>query len=160
MRSSDRNSGGGRNPRGGSGSGGGDRRGGGADRPGAGDQRRGDGQAPKRPSRPRPEERRYDVGSTGQSGASKPGGMPRTKSGAAKPGAGADTGKGSARRGRKTLPARPRELDAQIEERNRERHTKPKDNLPKTFPGAEQEGERLQKVLARAGMGSRRAASR
>ncbi|WP_223268433.1 pseudouridine synthase [Streptosporangium nondiastaticum] len=28
---------------------------------------------------------------------------------------------------------------------------------PKTFPGAEQEGERLQKVLARAGMGSRRA---
>src|SRR5882757_867150 len=124
MRSSDRNSGGGRNPRGGSGSGGGDRRGGGADRPGAGDQRRGDGQAAKRP-------------------------------------AGADTGKGSARgRGRKTVPARPRELDAQIEERNRERHTKPKADLPKTFPGAEQEGERLQKVLARAGMGSRRAASR
>ncbi|CAM5740116.1 hypothetical protein SHIRM173S_08910 [Streptomyces hirsutus] len=29
--------------------------------------------------------------------------------------------------------------------------------LPKTFPGAEQEGERLQKVLARAGYGSRRA---
>jgi len=158
MRSSDRNSGGGRNPRGGSGSGGGDRRGGGADRPGAGDQRRGDGQAPKRPAKPRPEERRYDVGSTGQSGAGKPGGMPRTKSGAAKPGAGADTGKGSARgRGRKTVPARPRELDAQIEERNRERHTKPKADLPKTFPGAEQEGERLQKVLARAGMGSRRA---
>jgi 23S rRNA pseudouridine2605 synthase len=29
--------------------------------------------------------------------------------------------------------------------------------VPKTFPGAEQEGERLQKVLARAGYGSRRA---
>jgi 23S rRNA pseudouridine2605 synthase len=151
MRSSDRNSGGSRNPRGGSGSGGGDRR-------GTGDQRRGEAEGPKRPSKPRPEERRYDVGGTGQSGASKPGGMPRTKSGAAKPGAGADTGKGSARgRGRKTVPARPRELDAQIEERNRARHTKPKANLPKTFPGAEQEGERLQKVLARAGMGSRRA---
>ena len=165
MRSSDRNSGGSRNPRGGSGSGGGDRRGGSAGRPaggsadrrGSGDQRRGEGEGPKRPTKPRPEERRYDVGSTGQSGASKPGGMPRTKS-PAKPGAGADTGKGSARgRGRKTVPARPRELDAQIEERNRERHTKPKADVPKTFPGAEQEGERLQKVLARAGMGSRRA---
>ncbi|WP_405579865.1 pseudouridine synthase [Streptomyces sp. NBC_01190] len=182
MRSSDRNSGGGRNSRGGSGgsgggTGGADRRGGGSDRRGsgdrsggrAGDQRRGDGrgtgqgsaqgqaqsqgqsqgQGQQRPSKPRPEERRYDVGTTGQSGANKPGGMPRTKT-EGQPG---NRGK----RGGRSLPARPRELDAQIEERNRERHSKPKLNLPKTFPGAEQEGERLQKVLARAGMGSRRA---
>jgi 23S rRNA pseudouridine2605 synthase len=175
MRSSDRNSGGDRNSRGDGGTSGrgsgGDRRGsGGADRRGSGSgsgsgrgggsggrggdaPRRGDapGRAdspPQRPSRPRPEERRYDVGSTGQSGANKPGGMPRTKPGSNKP---------TGNRGRGPAPARPRELDAQIEERNRERHSKPKLNLPKTFPGAEQEGERLQKVLARAGMGSRRA---
>ena len=35
--------------------------------------------------------------------------------------------------------------------------TSPRSSPPKTFPGAEQEGERLQKILARAGMGSRRA---
>ena len=53
---------------------------------------------------------------------------------------------------------RPRELDAQIEERNRDRYAdKPEIKTPKTFPGAEQEGERLQKILARAGLGSRRA---
>ncbi|HEY5833818.1 pseudouridine synthase [Streptomyces sp.] len=162
MRSSDRNSGGNRNPRG---SGGGaDRRGGGgADRRGAGGDRRGTGaqdrrgsgaqdrrggEGPERPRKPRPEERRYDVGTTGQSGANKPGGMPRTKG---------TTGKPTGNRGRGTVPGRPRELDAQIEERNRERHSKPQPKLPRTFPGAEQEGERLQKVLARAGMGSRRA---
>lgn len=136
MRSSDRNSGGNRTPRGGGGSG------------GAG--QRGDG--PQRPRKPRPEERRYDVGGTGQSGANRPGGMPRTKgAGGPKPGT-KPTG-----HGRGSGPARPRELDAQIEERNRERHSKQAPRLPKTFPGAEQEGERLQKVLARAGMGSRRA---
>lgn len=60
-------------------------------------------------------------------------------------------------RGR-SAPARPREYEAQIEERNRDRYAGKKDvKLPKTFPGAEQEGERLQKVLARAGFGSRRA---
>ncbi|SDP26731.1 pseudouridine synthase [Actinacidiphila guanduensis] len=135
MRSSDRNSGGNRTPRSGGG-GGAERRGGG----------------PQRPRKPRPEERRYDVGGTGQSGANKPGGMPRTKSGdGPKPGS-RPTGNRS-----RGGAARPRELDAQIEERNRERHSKPQPKLPKTFPGAEQEGERLQKVLARAGMGSRRA---
>ncbi|WP_329370813.1 pseudouridine synthase [Streptomyces sp. NBC_00669] len=137
MRSSDRNSGGNRKPRGGSGGGSADRR----------------GEEPGRPRKPRPEERRYDVGGTGQSGANKPGGMPRTKdAGGAKPGA-----RPTGNRGRKPVPARPRELDAQIEQRNRERHNKPQVKTPKTFPGAEQEGERLQKVLARAGMGSRRA---
>ncbi|MEW2523116.1 pseudouridine synthase [Actinacidiphila alni] len=177
MRSSDRNSGGNRNPRGGGGgdrSRDADRRGGtggrggaagrgdgrsgegrsGDGRPGSGDARRGeaprrgDGPAPRPKGKPRPEERRYDVGSTGQSGANKPGGMPRTKPGSTKP---------TGNRGRGPAPARPRELEAQIEERNRERHSKPKIRTPKTFPGAEQEGERLQKVLARAGMGSRRA---
>jgi 23S rRNA pseudouridine2605 synthase len=76
--------------------------------------------------------------------------------------------KGGPKRGQKdgpgarrprTAPARPRELDAKLEERNRERYAE-KDSRPKppkTFPGAEQEGERLQKVLARAGYGSRRA---
>jgi 23S rRNA pseudouridine2605 synthase len=161
MRSSDRNSGGNRNPR----SGGGDRprdadrrdrprdadRRGGEGRPGdgrSGEPRRGEGPSQRPKGKPRPEERRYDVGSTGQSGANKPGGMPRTKPNSTKP---------TGNRGRKPVPARPRELEAQIEERNRERHNKPKISTPKTFPGAEQEGERLQKVLARAGMGSRRA---
>ncbi|HET6359662.1 pseudouridine synthase, partial [Streptomyces sp.] len=59
---------------------------------------------------------------------------------------------------RGSAPSRPRELDAKIEQRNRDRYAdKPQVKTPKTFPGAEQEGERLQKVLARAGMGSRRA---
>ncbi|MGP4003396.1 pseudouridine synthase [Streptomyces sp. 8N706] len=123
MRSSDRNSGN-RNPR------------------GAGGGRRGE---KKRSGTPRPEERRYDVGSTGQSGANKPGGVGRSK----------PSSKPTGNRGRKPAPARPRELEAQIEERNRARHSKPQIKLPKTF--GEQEGERLQKVLARAGMGSRRA---
>lgn len=97
-----------------------------------------------RAGRPRPEERRYDTGAPGQSG---------------KPGRPAKPGKAAGARGlgRGSAPARPRELDAQIEERNRARYDTPRPKLPKTFPGAEQEGERLQKVLARAGMGSRRA---
>ncbi len=103
---------------------------------GAGNQR---DDKQKRTGRPRPEERRYDVGAPGAKKAAPAKGGPA---------------KG---RPRKTTPARPREYDAQIEERNRARHDKPQLKLPKTFPGAEQEGERLQKVLARAGMGSRRA---
>lgn len=56
---------------------------------------------------------------------------------------------------RQAAPARPREYEAQIEERNRARQaaeSRPKP--PRTF--GEEEGERLQKVLARAGLGSRR----
>ncbi|MFH9422381.1 pseudouridine synthase [Streptomyces sp. NPDC017529] len=117
----------------------------------------------QRAGRPRPEERRYDVGEGGGRGgapderkgrgaAARGGakGGPRTspKSGG-KPG-----GKGQPR-GRGQAPARPREYDAQVEERNRARHNKPQIKTPKTF--GDQEGERLQKVLARAGMGSRRA---
>lgn len=134
----------------------------------------------QRAGRPRPEERRYDVGGTGgpggkderggaksggpQSGAPKSGGSrgaaarggakggPRTgaASKGSRPGA-----KGGPQRGRGQAPARPREYDAQVEERNRARHNKPQIKTPKTF--GDQEGERLQKVLARAGMGSRRA---
>ena len=64
-------------------------------------------------------------------------------------------GPGKPRR-RPAAPARSREYEAQIEERNRERHAdKPVKKLPRTFD--EPEGERLQKVLARAGLGSRRA---
>jgi 23S rRNA pseudouridine2605 synthase len=64
-------------------------------------------------------------------------------------------GRGGPRRG---APSRPRELDAKIEQRNRDRYAeKPSIKTPRTNPGAEQEGERLQKILARAGMGSRRA---
>ncbi|MFI6650563.1 pseudouridine synthase [Streptomyces sp. NPDC050529] len=117
----------------------------------------------QRPRRPRPEERRYDVGND------KPGGDGGTRKGrgasargGAKGGPKAAT-PGSARSGgpRRTpygAQARPRELDAKIEQRNRDRYAdKPSITTPRTNPGAEQEGERLQKVLARAGMGSRRA---
>lgn len=177
-------------------SGRGDHRGaeGGSARPKAGGKR---DDKQQRAGRPRPEERRYDVGGSGgsgssggsggspgrkdertgggaksggpksggpQSGAPKSGGSrgaaarggakggPRTgaASKGARPGA-----KGGAPRGRGQAPARPREYDAQVEERNRARHSKPQVKTPKTF--GEQEGERLQKVLARAGMGSRRA---
>ncbi|MDT3399505.1 pseudouridine synthase, partial [Streptomyces sp. B1866] len=62
--------------------------------------------------------------------------------------------KGAASRGRGPAPARPREYEAAIEERNRARHDRPAVKLPKTF--GEPEGERIQKVLARAGLGSRR----
>jgi 23S rRNA pseudouridine2605 synthase len=135
----------------------------------------------KRAGRPRPEERRYDAGTgggpdrpdrpgrpkgqgqgqgQGPKGASqggprtggKSGGKPGARTGGPGPG-----GKGGARSGDRgrSAPSRPREYEAQIEERNRARHTKPALKLPKTF--GEAEGERLQKVLARAGMGSRRA---
>ncbi|MFE9635695.1 pseudouridine synthase [Streptomyces sp. NPDC006463] len=128
-------------------------------------------QAPQRPRNPRPEERRYDVGPEGErSGRSGPkagGGGARGAAarGGAKgapktsktPGIG---GAGGPRRGpgSRSGQSRPRELDARIEERVRDRYAdKPVIKTPKTFPGAEEEGERLQKVLARAGMGSRRA---
>lgn len=121
----------------------------------------------KRAGRPRPEERRYDVGGSGGSGGpggaggrgkgGKPGapGKPGASGKPGAPGKGGKPGGPAKGRPRTSAPARPRELDAQIEERNRARHDKPGLKLPKTF--AEPEGERLQKVLARAGLGSRRA---
>ncbi|GAA4925604.1 pseudouridine synthase [Streptomyces coeruleoprunus] len=111
----------------------------------------------QRAGRPRPEERRYDVG--GGSGSAE--GPKRGRGEAARGGAkGGPKQPQSPQRGRgsRTAPARSREYEARAEERNRERYAnKPQIKTPKTFPGAEQEGERLQKVLARAGYGSRRA---
>ncbi|MET9572044.1 pseudouridine synthase [Streptomyces virginiae] len=153
--------------RGGSSSGGGAR---GGYQGGGSDSRDRDQPAP-RIRNPRPEERRYDVGPEGErSGRSGPkagGGGARGAAarGGAKggprtsrtPGIGGAGGPRSGP-GSRSGQSRPRELDARIEERVRDRYAdKPVIRTPKTFPGAEQEGERLQKVLARAGMGSRRA---
>ncbi|MCK1799059.1 rRNA pseudouridine synthase [Streptomyces sp. XM4193] len=106
-------------------------------------------------------DRDRDRGGAGGSGRPKPaykaGGKPTggpKGSGGPKGFGGPRGGKGQPGR-KRTAPARPREYEAQIEERNRARHDKPIAKLPKTF--GEVEGERLQKVLARAGMGSRRA---
>ncbi|WP_394435201.1 pseudouridine synthase [Streptomyces sp. SGAir0957] len=108
-----------------------------------------------RPKKPRPEERRYDVGPGSTQDGPKSGRGASARGGA----------KGGPKRGQQPgqsrgrwVPATSREYEARAEERNRERYAGKKEvKLPKTFPGAEQEGERLQKVLARAGYGSRRA---
>ncbi|MFI1191380.1 pseudouridine synthase [Streptomyces californicus] len=118
----------------------------------------------QRPRRPRPEERRYDVGNDAPGGRDGQDGPRKGRGAAARGGAkgGPKPAQGGGPRGggfrRGGAPSRPRELDAKIEQRNRDRYAnKPDIKLPKTHPGAEEEGERLQKVLARAGMGSRRA---
>lgn len=119
----------------------------------------------QRPRRPRPEERRYDVGNDapGAREAREQEGPRKGRGSAARGGAKggpkpAQGGSGRTGGFRRAAPSRPRELDAKIEQRNRDRYAnKPVISLPKTHPGAEEEGERLQKVLARAGMGSRRA---
>ncbi|WDG32152.1 pseudouridine synthase [Streptomyces sp. CA-278952] len=119
----------------------------------------------QRPRRPRPEERRYDVGNDapGAREAREQEGPRKGRGSAARGGAKggpkpAQGGSGRTGGFRRAAPSRPRELDAKIEQRNRDRYAnKPVINLPKTHPGAEEEGERIQKVLARAGMGSRRA---
>jgi 23S rRNA pseudouridine2605 synthase len=118
---------------------------------GAGNSR--DDQQGARPKNPRPEERRYDVGPGGSHDGPKSGRGASARGGAkGGPKQGQGTGRG------RWVPATSREYEARAEERNRERYAGRKDvKLPKTFPGAEQEGERLQKVLARAGYGSRRA---
>ncbi|MGW6745780.1 pseudouridine synthase [Streptomyces sp. NPDC055025] len=201
MRSSGRNSGSG-NRNSGGGSGGGNRngrddrggRGAGSGRsagtPGRSAGGGGRDDQPKRPSRPRPEERRYDVGRSGPTGGSGASGAPggaRRSGGSGGSGRSGETdgatgggsrqgggARGAAARGgakggprpaqgggrggpRRGAAARPRELDAKIEQRNRDRYAeRPSVKTPRTS-GADQEGERLQKVLARAGMGSRRA---
>lgn len=123
-----------------------------------------DDKQPKRESKPRPEERRYDVGRSGGPGGGQGGsGGPSGGSGrgaSARGGAkgGPKAPSAAAQRRMQGKPARPRELDAKIEQRNRDRYAdKPEIRTPRTNPDAEQEGERLQKILARAGMGSRRA---
>ncbi|MDX2524886.1 pseudouridine synthase [Streptomyces europaeiscabiei] len=139
-RGNPRGSGGGGKPRGSGGSGSQPKGGGGRD------------DRPKRESKPRPEERRYDVGPDATHEGPKSG-----RGNAARGGAkGGPKQSPSGGRGR-WAPATSREYDARAEERNRERYAGKKDvKPPKTFPGAEQEGERLQKILARAGYGSRR----
>ncbi|MFE2559505.1 pseudouridine synthase [Streptomyces sp. NPDC059352] len=145
--------GGGGGARGGSGGGGGGGRGNYRGAGGGRDDKQGGG----RPRNPRPEERQYDVG--GSSGSGGPSDGPKRGRGtAARGGAKGGPRQSPQRGGGRTAPARSREYDARTEERNRERYAgKPEIKTPKTFPGAEAEGERLQKVLARAGMGSRRA---
>ncbi|MBV1942073.1 rRNA pseudouridine synthase [Streptomyces sp. BV286] len=153
-----RGSGGG-NPRGSGGGGGGPRTSGsGYDSRGTagrGPQQNGAGgpdDRPKRPSKPRPEERRYDVGPGATHEGAKSG-----RGSSARGGAKGGPRQGQQRGGR-TENARSREYETRTEERNRDRYAgRPEVKTPKTFPGAEQEGERLQKVLARAGYGSRRA---
>ncbi|MEV4942601.1 pseudouridine synthase [Streptomyces zaomyceticus] len=138
------------------GSGGGYQGGGGGGYQGGGG--RDDQKRPSNPRRPRPEERNYDVSPPAEAPKKGRGSAAR---GGAKGGPKAPQGGTPPRRGphgQRQAPARSRELDAKIEQRNRERYeNRPEIKTPKTFPGAEQEGERLQKVLARAGMGSRRA---
>ncbi|MFD3569059.1 pseudouridine synthase [Streptomyces sp. NPDC058667] len=117
----------------------------------------GGGRDDQRPRRPRPEERAYDVSPPAEAPKKGRGSAAR---GGAKGGPKAPQGTPPRRgpHGQRQAPARSRELEAKIEQRNRERYEgRPEIKTPKTFPGAEQEGERLQKVLARAGMGSRRA---
>ncbi|MEV2194939.1 pseudouridine synthase [Streptomyces phaeochromogenes] len=143
-----RGSGGGGAPRG-SGGGGNSRGTGGGGSP----QRSAGGRddRPKRAGNPRPEERRYDVGP----GATHDG--PKSGRGSSARGGAKGGPKQGQQRGGRTENARSRELETRTEERNRDRYAgKPDAKTVKTFPGAEQEGERLQKVLARAGYGSRR----
>ncbi|MFJ1796028.1 pseudouridine synthase [Kitasatospora griseola] len=116
-----------------------------------GSQRGGSGREERRyPDRPlRPEERRYDrpeygggpnaTPGRGAFGSRKPGAAPRPR----RDGQGAP---GDPRR----QPQRSRELQGKIEDRVLARHEGPGKQVG-------EEGERLQKVLARAGMGSRRA---
>jgi 23S rRNA pseudouridine2605 synthase len=156
-RGNPRGTGGGGNPRG-TGGGGNPRGTGGSGNPrgagGGGSQPRSAGgrdDRPKRAGKPRPEERRYDVGPAASHEGPKSG-----RGNAARGGAKGGPKQGQQRGGR-TEPARSREYETRAEERNRDRYAgKPDVKLPKTFPGAEEEGERLQKVLARAGYGSRR----
>ncbi|MGW7441920.1 pseudouridine synthase [Kitasatospora sp. NPDC054795] len=121
-------------------------------REGRRDDRRDDRRYPDRPLRP--EERKYDrpeygggpnaTPARGGYSGRRPGPAPRPR----REGQGAP---GDPRR----QPQRSRELQAKIEDAVLARHDKPAVKLPKTF--GEPEGERLQKVLARAGVGSRRA---
>ncbi|KJS59042.1 pseudouridine synthase [Streptomyces rubellomurinus] len=143
----------------GGGSGGGSRGGsygGGSGSYGRDDRRRDDRRDDRRyPDRPlRPEERKYDRPEYGGGPNATParGGFAGRRPGAApRPRREGQGAPGDPRR----QPQRSRELQAKIEDAVLARHDKPAVKLPKTF--AEPEGERLQKVLARAGMGSRRA---
>ncbi|MEV4450095.1 MULTISPECIES: pseudouridine synthase [Streptomyces] len=145
---SSRGTGGGGNPRGTGGSGNPRGAGGGGSQPRSAGGR---DDKPKRAGKPRPEERRYDVGPAASHEGPKSG-----RGNAARGGAKGGPKQGQQRGGR-TEPSRSREYETRAEERNRDRYAgKPEIKTPRTHPGAEEEGERLQKVLARAGYGSRR----
>ncbi|MGW3073838.1 MULTISPECIES: pseudouridine synthase [unclassified Kitasatospora] len=146
---------GGSGARGGSYGGGSGRGGSGSGSYGRDDRREGRRDDRRYPDRPlRPEERKYDrpeygggpnaTPARGGYAGRRPGPAPRPR----REGQGAP---GDPRR----QPQRSRELQAKIEDAVLARHDKPAVKLPKTF--GEPEGERLQKVLARAGVGSRRA---
>ncbi|MFD5083751.1 pseudouridine synthase [Kitasatospora sp. NPDC058406] len=126
--------------------------GGGSGRDDRRDDRRDDGRFPDRPLRP--EERKYDRPEFGGGPNATParGGFSgRRPNPAPRPRREGQGAPGDPRR----QPQRSRELQARIEDAVLARHDKPAVKLPKTF--GEPEGERLQKVLARAGIGSRRA---
>ncbi|MEZ0066516.1 23S rRNA pseudouridine2605 synthase [Streptacidiphilus sp. MAP12-20] len=113
-----------------------------------GSQRRGQGAGGSDKGTPRPEQRRYDRPEWGGGENAKP--RPAGAGGGAGRGG---TGRVGQIRPKGTAPSRPRELQARVEDAVRARHDKP----AKQVTGTDLEGERLQKVLARAGMGSRRA---
>ncbi|NJQ08569.1 pseudouridine synthase [Streptomyces lonarensis] len=130
------------------------------------DRGAGSGRGRESAGRPRPEERRYPESGGKRQGGTGGGGGGRSGGGAGSGGAGggkpgsrggspAAGGRSGAKRPVRSAPGRPRELDAKIEERNRERHSRDTPRTSKTF--GEPDGVRLQKVLAQAGMGSRRA---
>ncbi|MDH6128483.1 pseudouridine synthase [Kitasatospora sp. GP82] len=133
-----------------------DRRQGGGGSYGRDDRRQGGGSGGgrDRDRQPRPEERRYDRPEYGGGPNATPGRSSfssRRPSPAPRPRREGQGAPGDPRR----QPQRSRELQARIEDAVLARHDKPAVKLPKTF--GEPEGERLQKVLARAGIGSRRA---
>ncbi|MFE9425830.1 pseudouridine synthase [Kitasatospora sp. NPDC006697] len=103
------------------------------------DDRRDDRRYPDRPLRP--EERRYDRPeySGGPNAAPRPGARRPAQGGPRRP-----------------APQRSRELQARIEDAVLRRHERPAGE-PAGKGGGDEQGERLQKVLARAGVGSRRA---
>ncbi|MBF9071151.1 pseudouridine synthase [Streptacidiphilus fuscans] len=97
---------------------------------------------------PRPEQRRYDRPEWGGGENAKPRGPRREGTGS-----GGGVGQIRPKKGPGAGASRPRELQARVEDAVRARHDRPS----KPSATGDLEGERLQKVLARAGMGSRRA---
>ncbi|MEY9849630.1 pseudouridine synthase [Streptacidiphilus sp. MAP5-3] len=111
-------------------------------------QRRGQGAGGSGNGTPRPEQRRYDRPEWGGGENAKPRGPRREGTGS-----GGGVGQIRPKKGPGSGASRPRELQARVEDAVRARHERPS----KPSATSDLEGERLQKVLARAGMGSRRA---
>ncbi|MEO3754002.1 pseudouridine synthase [Streptomyces sp. B6B3] len=121
------------------------------------DDREGRGRGDGRDGRDRRDDREGREGRDRRDGGDRRSGRQSSDGGSGRgiPGARAGGRRGGPPPSRRTPPARSREYQADAEERVRARHDRPARRLPKTFD--EPEGERLQKVLARAGLGSRRA---